>query len=57
MILFKAFFGFVRAYILRKGFLDGWQGFVVSVSTAASVYYKYLKLKELEIGDIKNQSQ
>ena len=57
MILFKAFFGFVRAYILRKGFLDGWQGFAVSVSTAVSVYYKYLKLKELEIGDIKNQSQ
>ena len=57
MILFKAFFGFVRAYILRKGFLDGWQGFVVSVSTAVSVYYKYLKLKELEISDIKNQSQ
>ena len=57
MIFFKAFFGFVRAYILRKGFLDGWQGFVVSVSTAVSVYYKYLKLKELEISDIKNQSQ
>jgi glycosyltransferase involved in cell wall biosynthesis len=54
MILFKAFFGFVRAYILRKGFLDGWQGFVVSVSTALSVYYKYLKLKELKINNNKN---
>ena len=57
MILFKAFFGFVRAYILRKGFLDGWPGLVVSVSTAISVYYKYLKLKELEMSDIKSQSQ
>ncbi len=57
MIFLKALFGFIRAYILRKGFLDGWQGFVVSISTAISVYYKYLKLKELEMSDIKNQSQ
>jgi len=52
MIFLKALYGFIRAYILRRGFLDGWQGVIVSVSTAMSVYYKYLKLKELEMCDI-----
>lgn len=46
MVFVKAFFGFFRAYILRKGFIDGWQGLVVSISTALSVYLKYIKLKE-----------
>jgi|SaaInlV_200m_DNA_6_1039755.scaffolds.fasta_scaffold05716_4 glycosyltransferase involved in cell wall biosynthesis len=53
MIFLKALYGFIRAYILRRGFLDGWQGVVVSISTTISVYYKYLKLKELEVCDIK----
>lgn len=46
MVFVKAFFGFFRAYILRKGFIDGWRGLVVSISTALSVYLKYIKLKE-----------
>jgi len=54
MILVKSVFGFFRAYILRKGFLDGWRGVVVSLSTALSVYLKYVKLKEARL---KNQSQ
>jgi len=49
MIFFKAFFGFVRAYILRRGFLDGWQGVVVSISTSISIYMKYVKLKEMSL--------
>ena len=46
MIFVKAFFGFIRAYIFRRGFLDSWQGLVVSISTSFSVYLKYLKLKQ-----------
>jgi hypothetical protein len=49
MIVFKAIFGFVRAYIFRRGFLDEWSGLVVSISTGLSTYLKYLKLKELRI--------
>ena len=45
----KALFGFFRAYILRKGFLDGWAGLIVSLSTALSVYFKYIKLKEMQL--------
>ena len=49
MIVLKAIFGFTRAYIFRRGFLDGWPGLIVSISTGLSTYLKYLKLKELRI--------
>ena len=35
---------FFRSYILRSGFLDGREGFILAVSTAESSYYRYLKL-------------
>lgn len=44
MVILKPLFRFFRAYILKRGFLDGPEGFIISVSSAESVYYKYLKL-------------
>ncbi|HZE91527.1 MAG TPA: glycosyltransferase family 2 protein [Rhizobacter sp.] len=38
---------FIKAYVLKAGFLDGFNGVVVSVSTAVNVFYKYAKLREL----------
>lgn len=35
---------FVRTYVLRRGFLDGPQGFALAVSNAQGTYYRYLKL-------------
>jgi hypothetical protein len=35
-------------YILRRGFLDGLQGFVLAVVSSAYVFVKYAKLWELE---------
>ncbi len=35
---------FFRTYVLRRGFLDGAQGFMVAVSNAEETYYRYLKL-------------
>jgi glycosyltransferase involved in cell wall biosynthesis len=35
---------FFRTYILRAGFLDGREGFMLAVSNAEITYYKYLKL-------------
>jgi len=35
---------FFRTYILRAGFLDGQKGFMLSISTAESTYYRYAKL-------------
>lgn len=34
---------FVRSYILRVGFLDGTEGFMLAVSTAEGTYYRYAK--------------
>lgn len=35
---------FVRTYLLKAGFLDGREGFMLAVSNAEGAYYKYLKL-------------
>lgn len=33
---------FIRHYILRRGFLDGWNGFLIAVSAFHSTFYRYL---------------
>ena len=35
---------FVRTYLLRAGFLDGREGFMVAVYAAENTFHKYLKL-------------
>jgi hypothetical protein len=35
---------FIRTYLLRLGFLDGREGFMLAVSNAEGAYYRYLKL-------------
>lgn len=37
---------FLRGYLLKGGFLDGWVGFVVAATVAWSVFLKYAKLRE-----------
>jgi glycosyltransferase involved in cell wall biosynthesis len=39
---------FLRAYLLKRGFLDGMPGFVIAAATAFHVLVKYAKLRELE---------
>jgi hypothetical protein len=34
---------FLRAYILRRGFLDGHEGFLLAVANAEGTYYRYMK--------------
>lgn len=40
---------FINGYFLRKGFLDGADGFAIAVQTAHGVFLKYSKLHRLEI--------
>ncbi|MDR0782131.1 MAG: glycosyltransferase family 2 protein [Pseudomonadales bacterium] len=40
----RAAWSFFRTYILRAGFLDGREGFMLAVSNAEGTYYRYLKL-------------
>lgn len=35
---------FIRGYLLRLGFLDGREGFILAVSNALGVFYRYVKL-------------
>ncbi|MGZ8202315.1 MAG: glycosyltransferase family 2 protein [Burkholderiales bacterium] len=41
---------FVRTYVLRAGFLDGREGFMLAVANAEGSYYRYLKLMLLHEG-------
>lgn len=45
----KALFTFFRSYIIKKGILDGSSGFVISLYNANTAFYKYLKLRDLNL--------
>ncbi|HXE18030.1 MAG TPA: glycosyltransferase family 2 protein [Castellaniella sp.] len=38
------FWTFVRHYVLRRGFLDGWQGLILAGMAATGSFYRYAKL-------------
>lgn len=50
----KPLFAFVKKYIIKLGFMDGFAGLCVAVSTSVYVYLKYLFLKEIQDGKKKN---
>ncbi len=37
-------FKFIKTYLIKRGFLDGWKGFLLSFYSAKMVYIKYRKL-------------
>lgn len=39
----RGLWSFVRTYILRAGFLDGREGFLLAVANAEGTYYRYMK--------------
>lgn len=55
--LFKIFFNptwrFFKAYFLRLGFLDGFNGLVICTFSAYSSFLKYIKLRKLQIDNKK----
>ena len=46
-ICIKPIAAFIKHYILKKGFLDGIEGFLISFLSAVAVMVKYAKLREL----------
>lgn len=46
-LLTKPKIKFLECYILKRGFLDGWPGFIIAVSAAYSAFLKWVKLWEL----------
>jgi hypothetical protein len=47
-LTFRPAWRFFRAYVLRRGFLDGWQGFYIASLTAFSTLTRYVKVLEAE---------
>jgi glycosyltransferase involved in cell wall biosynthesis len=47
-LLINPFWKFVKSYVIRLGFLDGYYGFVVCAISAHATFIKYVKIKELQ---------
>lgn len=39
-------FAFIKSYLLKRGFLDGREGYIIAAYNGHTAYYKYLKLAE-----------
>ncbi|MEX2043904.1 MAG: hypothetical protein WD941_01030, partial [Opitutus sp.] len=46
--VFRPTWRFVRGYVLRRGFLDGYPGFYIAVATAFGVFVRHSRLYEAE---------
>jgi glycosyltransferase involved in cell wall biosynthesis len=46
-IILRTSYSFFKSYILKRGFLDGFEGLMVAMAVANHVFYKYAKLYEL----------
>lgn len=47
--IFRPVARFLRFYIFKKGFLEGFPGLFVAITAAYYVFLKYAKLRELEL--------
>lgn len=41
---------FIKHYIFKRGFLDGWPGFVIAVGNFEGTFYRYVKAIEIQQG-------
>lgn len=46
-LLFFPFFRFVKSYVWKGGFMDGFPGLVISVLNGYAIFIRYAKLKEI----------
>ena len=45
--LMRGLWSFFHMYVLKRGILDGWPGFVIALGNFEGTFYKYAKLHEL----------
>jgi len=45
-LLFRPAFRFFKGYFLKRGYLDGYRGFIIAMLSATGVFFKYAKLWE-----------
>jgi hypothetical protein len=44
--LIHGWFGFFKSYVLKRGFVQGYEGFIISCYNAQTAFWKYIKLYE-----------
>ncbi len=49
--LIHGLWSFVKHYIFKRGFLDGWAGFVIAVGNFEGTFYRYVKAIEIQKGE------
>jgi glycosyltransferase involved in cell wall biosynthesis len=49
--LVHGFWSFVKHYLFKRGFLDGWPGFVIALGNFEGTFYRYVKAIETQQGD------
>ncbi|MBC7826522.1 MAG: glycosyltransferase family 2 protein [Chitinophagaceae bacterium] len=47
-LLLSPLYSFIKSYILKRGILDGYNGFLIAVTTAYYTFIKYARLNELK---------
>ena len=55
-LLFRPFFRFIKGFIFKRGFMDGYRGLIIALLSSIGVFYKYAKLWELTLQNPKNVS-
>lgn len=50
-LAFRPVWRFLRGYVVKLGFLDGWQGFAIAWMTAFYTFLRYLRVRENEISN------
>lgn len=46
-LIVSPMYSFIKSYILKRGFLDGGNGFLIAITSAYYTFIKYTRLKEL----------
>jgi glycosyltransferase involved in cell wall biosynthesis len=54
--IYKPFLKFLESYVFKLGFLDGYAGFIIAISSSYSTFLKFAKLYELNKGYIDRPS-
>lgn len=44
----RGIWSFIKHYVFKRGFLDGWPGFVIALSNFEGTFYRYAKLYECQ---------
>ncbi len=55
-LLLRPVYRFFKAYFMKRGFLDGAQGFIIAICSSYGVFIKYAKLLELWHADTRDNA-